>query len=85
MLTTKKRFVSNALPGPIDPVPPAQTAAGASVELLGAKAVPRALRHGGRSKSRGVCVAAQRVADQDDVVTRGREAAISLISNVNRV
>ena len=60
-------------------VPPAKAAAGLDAALVGADAVDRARRVGLLGPAGGVGVAAQRVADQDDVVTRRREAAVRLV------
>ena len=66
-------------------VPPAQAAAAAAVALLGAEAVPGALRGRRRREAGGVGVSAQRVADQDDVVARRRQRPIGLVGDADRM
>jgi hypothetical protein len=75
--TTKNRSVSNALP-------PAQALAGRTVAVGGAEPVAGAL--GGRrlGEARRVSVAAEGVADQDDVVALGCEGPVGLVGHPDR-
>ena len=56
------------LSGADHPVPPAESRSLTGVALFGAKAVPRTLRTGRSGVACRVGVAAQRMADKDDVV-----------------
>ena len=69
--TTKKRSVSNALPGPIIPSHQPSPLPGRAVAILGPEPVARALFGRRLREARRVGVAAERVADQDDVVAPG--------------
>jgi hypothetical protein len=67
------------------PIPPAEAAAARSVAILGAKPVARALPDRRFRESRRVGVAAQRVTNQNDVVTGGGQCSVSLVSDANRM
>ena len=73
------------LAGADHPVPPAETLAADAVAILGREAVARAF--GGRRPGEPgrVRVAAQRVADEHDVVARGRQRPVGLVRDANRV
>ena len=66
------------------PVPPSQPFAPRSVTLFGGEPVARAL--GGRClrETGRVRIAAERVADEDDVVARGRQRAVGLVRDSDR-
>ena len=66
-------------------VPPAQAPAAAGVALVGAEAVPGALRGRRRREAGRVGVAAQRVADQNDVVPRRRQRPVGLVGDADRM
>ena len=80
-LTTKKRSVSKALPGPImpshqprpRPLPASRSSARKPSRVLAAA--------GARAVAGGVRVAAQRVADEDHVVARRRQRAVGLVGD----
>ena len=82
---TKKRSVSKALPGPIipshqpSPLPAAPSRSSAREPVAGALR-RRRLREAG-----GVGVAAERVADQDDIVAPRGERAVGLVGHPDRV
>ena len=83
--TTKKRSVSNALPGPIMPShQPSPLPAGA-VAIVGGEAVAGALGRRRLREPGGVRVAAQRVADEDDVVAGRRERAVGFVGDTDRM
>ena len=82
--TTKKRSVSNALPGPIMPSHQPSPFAARAVAILGAEAVARALRRRRFRDAGGVRVAAQRVADEDDVVARRGQGAVGFVGDADR-
>ena len=73
------------LAGADHPVPPAEPLRRGAVAIVGAEAVARAL--GGRRlrDAGGVRVAAQRVADEDDVVARRRQRAVGLVGDADRM
>ena len=85
VLTTKKRSVSKALPGPImpshqprpRPPPPSRSSARNPSRVL---SPPAARAIAGR-----VRVAAQRMADQDHVVARRRQRAVGLVGDADRL
>ena len=84
-LTTKKRSVSKALPGPImpshQPRPRPLPASRSSARNPSLRA-----RRGRRRRIAGrVRVAAQRVADQDDVVARGRQRPVGFVGDADRM
>ena len=56
-----------------------------AVAVVGAEAVARALRRRRLREAGGVRVAAQRVADQDDVVARRRERPVGLVGDADRM
>src|SRR5690348_2935023 len=62
-------------------VPPAEAFAAAGVALVGAEAVARAAGNRSRRVARRVRVAAERVADQNHVVTRRGERAVGLVGD----
>ena len=64
-------------------VPPAQAAARLDAALVGADAVDGARRVGLVAPAGRVGVAAQRVADQDDVVARRRQRAVRLVGDAH--
>ena len=85
VLTTKKRSVSKALPGPIMPSHQPSPRPLRAVALFGAEPVARALGRRATREAGRVGVAAQRVADQDHVVTRGGQRAIGLVGDPDMV
>ena len=85
VLTTKKRSVSNALPGPIMPSHQPRLRPRSCVALLGGEAVARAR---GRGRGRVACrvrVAGQRMTHEDHVVARGRERAVGFVGDADGV
>ena len=74
------------LAGADHPVPPAEPLAGRRRRESSAANPSRVLSGGRRRGEAGrVGVAAERVADQDDVVARGRERAVGLVGHPDRV
>ena len=73
------------LAGSDHPVPPAETLAGRTVAIFGRETVAGAGRRRCLREARRMRVAAQRVADQDDVVTLRRQGAVGLVRDANRM
>ena len=84
VLTTKYWLVSKALPGPIMPSHQPRPRPAGAVPLLRPEPVPSAFadRHPGIAG--GVRIAAERMADENDVVARRRERAIGLVGDADR-
>ena len=83
--TTKKRSVSKALPGPIIPSHQPSPLPRRAVPVLGREPVAGALGGRRRGDAGRVGVAAERVADEDDVVARGGQGAVGLVRHPDRV
>src|SRR6202042_531709 len=73
------------LTGADHPVPPAERLAGRAVAILGREPVAGAFFGGGLRETGRVSVAAERMADQDDVVTPGRQIPVGLVRHPDRV
>ncbi len=83
--TTKKRSVSKALPGPIIPSHQPRPLPPYAVPVLGGEPVAGALVRRRPGDPGRMGVAAEGVADQDDVVPRGGEGAVGLVRHPDRV
>ena len=83
--TTKKRSVSNALPGPIMPSHQPRPLPAVPSRSSAREPVPRAFGRGRSREAGRVRVAAQRVADEDDVVARRRQRAVGLVGDADRM
>ena len=85
VLTTKNRSVSNALPGPIMPSHQPRPRPLLPSRSSAREAVPGALRRRRLREAGRVRVAAQRVADENDVVARRRQRPVGLVGDADRM
>ena len=81
----EKAMGVEGLAGTDHAVPPAEAAAAAGIALVGTETVPGARRHRSRRVTGGVRVAAERVADQNDVVACRRQRPVGLVGDADRV